>query len=237
MFLHFEFWHILGNMLWLLFLGKIFLMFIDPKKMFAVYILGGLSGALFFVAAYNFFPALIFYKDNAVALGASAAVTAIVISICVYQPNFEIKPFGVFQLKIKWLIPFLIITDLISIPNGNAGGHIAHLGGAVFGIIFAISLSKGRDITRWFNKIIDNILPYFNRNRKPVMKVTYNTTKQNININADFVSKPKSDLTHNRAIENEQTEMDRILDKISATGYDSLTKEEKDFLAKFSDKK
>jgi len=234
MFLHQEFWHILGNMLWLFFLGKIFLMFIDRKKMFGVYILGGLSGAILYILAFNIFPVFDEVKYYSMALGASASVTAIVIAICAFQPNYIILPFNLFQLKIKWLIPIFVLTDIVSIPNGNAGGHIAHLGGAIFGFLFAINLVNGKDITRFFNKFIDNIIPFFNRNKKPVMKVTYNVKKQTIN--PDIYTKPKSDLEYNRAKVNEQTEMDRILDKISKSGYESLTQTEKDFLNKFSDK-
>ncbi len=236
MFLHQDFWHILGNMLWLFFLGRLFLMFIDAKKMFAVYILGGLSGAFFYILAFNIFPVFGTVKEVSIALGASASVTAVVMAICVYKPNFEIRLFGIFPLRLKWFIPIFILTDLISIPDGNAGGHIAHLGGAAYGIIFAIQLIRAKDITSSFNNFIDRIVSFFATKRKPVMKVTFNAKKSNFVNNTGVSNKVQKPNEVTRTNVEDNAEMDRILDKISKTGYNSLTQTEKDFLMTFSNK-
>jgi membrane associated rhomboid family serine protease len=237
MFLHEGFWHILGNMLWLYFLGTIFLFFIDQKKLFAVYILGGLSGAALYILAYNVFPVFKEVREYSVALGASASVSAIVIAISTYQPNYEIRPFGIFTLKLKWLAIIFVLVDLISIPKGNAGGHIAHLGGALYGFYFAMQLSKGRDVTKSFNKVIDICVSLFSGNKNPKMKVEYNSKKENFKYETTSSNIPKSDSEYNKTKSDEQNEIDRILDKISKFGYDSLSSKEKEFLFKFSNKK
>jgi len=236
MFLHEDFWHIIGNMLWLFFLGRIFLLFIDQKKLFGVYIIGGLSGAVLYILAYNVFPAFSEAKYAAVALGASASVTAIVFAISSYKPNYEIRPFGLFTMKIKWLIVLFILQDLIGIPKGNAGGHIAHLGGAAFGYFFALQLSKGKDITKGFNNFIDKVVTLFSGNRKSNMKIAYSRKKDFFSTENTTTQKPKSDMEFNKTKSDEQNEIDRILDKISKSGYDSLSSKEKDFLFKFSKK-
>ncbi len=237
MFLHEGFWHLAGNMLWLFFLGNVFLLFIDKKKFFATYILGGLSGAALYILAYNIFPVFNESKYFAVALGASASVTAIVIAISTYQPNFTIRPFGIFNLKLKWLALFFILYDLLSISGDNPGGHIAHLGGALFGIYFSSRLSKGKDITRGFNRMIDNIVSFFSGRKIPKMKVEYSKTKKNKKTQSQNDNIPKSDYEYNKAKADEQNEIDRILDKISKFGYDALSAKEKEFLFKFSNKK
>lgn len=230
-FLHVDFWHILGNMLWLFFLGRVFLMFIDQKKFFANYILGGLSGAALYILAFNIFPVFSDAAANSIpALGASASVTAIVIGIAVYKPDYSINFFGILPIKLKWIAVFFIIYDLISIPGNNAGGHIAHLGGAGFGLFFALQLKKGQDITKGFNKFMDNVVSFFKS--EPKMKVTYK--KENFKQRKNEV--PKSDLEYNKAKSDKQAEVDRILDKISKHGYDSLSKKEKEFLFRISGK-
>jgi len=237
MFLHEGFWHILGNMLWLYFMGMIFLFFIDQKKLFAVYILGGLCGAALYFIAYNIFPVFKEVRDYSIALGASASVSAIVIAISVFKPDYEIRPFGVFTLKLKWLAVIFVISDLISIPNGNAGGHIAHLGGALFGFIFAYQLNKGKDITKGFNSFIDSVVSFFSGSKKAKMTVTYNRKNEQFNNTSTSSNVPKSDMDFNKAKSDEQSEVDRILDKISKYGYDSLSQKDKDFLFRFSNKK
>lgn len=234
MFLHESFWHILGNMLWLFFLGNVFLLFIDKKKFFATYILGGLSGAALYILAYNIFPVFSDSKYYAIALGASASVTAIVIAISTFQPDFNIRPFGLFNLKLKWLAIFFVLYDLLSITDGNAGGHIAHIGGAIFGFYFSTQLSKGKDVTKGFNRLIDNFVTFFSGNKKPKMKEEYNKNRKKKQNNSSDI--PKSDYEYNKAKADEQNEVDRILDKISKYGYDSLSSKEKDFLFKFSKK-
>ncbi len=221
MFLHEGLMHFLGNMLWLYFLGTIFIQFIDEKKLIAVYIIGGLSGAALYIFVYNLAPLFLLTKIDSVAIGASGAISAIVIAISVYKPNFTIRPFGFFDLKLKWLAVIFIAIDIISLWGENTGGHVAHLGGAAYGFIFGYKLTKNNDITEWFTSLFTNI----SKKKKPKMKVKYNN------------SIPRSDYEYNKDKADMQEEMDRILDKISQKGYKSLTNREKNFLFRFSDKK
>ncbi|MCQ2973814.1 MAG: rhomboid family intramembrane serine protease [Bacteroidales bacterium] len=243
MFLHTDFWHIFGNMLWLFFLGRIFIDFLDGRQLFAVYFLGGLTGALFFVGAYNLFPVFQPVIDNTVALGASAAVSAIVIAICVYKPNYDIYFFALLKVSLKWLAIIYIIFDLLSIPKENPGGHIAHIGGAAFGACFAICLKNGKDITRWFCSMIDAIIGFFSNlffsDKKPKMKVSYRANMNNNNkkkySNETYIdTTPLTDEEFNQQKASDQQRMDKILEKISQSGYDYLTQDEKDFLFKMS---
>lgn len=236
MFLHTGFLHILGNMLWLYFLGKVFLEVFDGRRLFAVYILGGLSGALFYVAAYNLFPAFASSLPVSCCLGASAAVSAVVIAVCVSRPQLQLYFFGILPVALKWLGIIYVVIDLLSIAGNNPGGHISHLGGAAFGAIFALCLKNGTDITRWFCSITDSIVSFFGgfgSNHKPKMKVSYRTKGTNVEYTE---AKTVSDEEFNQRKHDETEQIDRILEKISKSGYDNLTKEEKDFLFKASRK-
>lgn len=229
MFTHFGFWHLLGNMLWLYFMGQMFLMVFDNKQLFGTYILGGLSGALLYILCYNVFPVFSQTVTASTCVGASAAVTAIVIAICVMRPNMEIRIFGIIPMTLKWLGILYVVFDVLQITGDNSGGHIAHLGGAIFGALFAWQYSNGKDLTKGFNNLMDKIvtlLPSANQSgKKRKMRVVYNDTNHSAS-NSDF----------NRTSAENQRRMDEILDKISQSGYQSLTKEEKEFLFKMGRK-
>ena len=229
MFTHFGFWHLLGNMLWLYFMGQMFLMVFDNKQLFGTYILGGLSGALLYILCYNVFPVFSQAVTASTCVGASAAVTAIVIAICVMRPNMEIRIFGIIPMTLKWLGILYVVFDVLQITGSNSGGHIAHLGGAIFGALFAWQYSNGKDLTKGFNNLMDKIvtlLPSANQSgKKRKMRVVYNDTNHSAS-NSDF----------NRTSAENQRRMDEILDKISQSGYQSLTKEEKEFLFKMGRK-
>ena len=229
MFTHFGFWHLLGNMLWLYFMGQMFLMVFDNKQLFGTYILGGLSGALLYILCYNVFPVFSQAVAASTCVGASAAVTAIVIAICVMRPNMEIRIFGIIPMTLKWLGILYVVFDVLQITGDNSGGHIAHLGGAIFGALFAWQYSNGKDLTKGFNNLMDKIvtlLPSANQSgKKHKMRVVYNDTNHSAS-NSDF----------NRTSAENQRRMDEILDKISQSGYQSLTKEEKEFLFKMGRK-
>ena len=217
MFLHYDLLHILFNMLWLFWFGKIFLEYLNAKKLLSVYLLGGLSGGLFYVLAYNLFPAFAESVPMSIALGASAAVLAIVMAISFYVPNYTIRLLFIGPVKLKYIALATIIIDILSIRSGNAGGHLAHLGGALFGFVFATQLSKGRDLSRGFNRVADSLASLFRSRRG--MRVKYKRSTRN-----------ETDMEYNARKASEQQEIDRILDKISKGGYESLTREEKDAL-------
>lgn len=223
MFLHYDFFHILFNMLWLYWFGKIFLEYLNAKKLYAVYLLGGLSGGLVYVLAYNLFPAFSESVKESVALGASAAVLAIVIAISVYVPNYRLYLMFIGPVKLKYIALVTILIDILSIPSNNAGGHLAHIGGAMFGLLFAVRLKQGKDISKGFNRMMDSIFARFKR--RPKMRVEYKKT-----------ARAETDMEYNARKAAEQKEIDRILEKISKGGYGALSKEEKDTLFRSSKK-
>jgi membrane associated rhomboid family serine protease len=223
MFLHFEFLHILFNLLWLFWFGRIFLHYLNNKQLITTYIVGGLAGALLFILSYNLFPGLREHAQFARALGASASVSAIVIAISVYAPNYNVYIPLIGPVKIKYIALIFIVLDVLQIASANAGGHIAHLGGAIYGYLFAIRLKQGKDIGNIFGKLGDSIAVLFKR--KPNMKVSYRSQAKNTD-----------DLEYNRSKAEYQKEIDRILDKIAKSGYDSLSKGEKETLFKMSNR-
>ena len=216
MFLHFNFLHILFNVLWLYWMGKIFLFYFDEKKLLGVYLLGGLAGGLFFVLAYNLFPAFTNVIGFARLLGASASVLAIIAAVATYAPNHTINLLFIGQIKMKHLALFSIALYVIGIASSNAGGNLAHLGGAAFGFIFALQYSKGHDWTKLITRFMDGIVKLTRPKQR--IKVTYRSNNDNIE--------------YNRQKNLKQEEINRVLDKISKSGYDSLTKEEKELLFK-----
>ena len=226
MFLHYDFLHILFNMLWLFWFGKIFLEFLSSKQMLNVYILGGISGAILYILAFNVFPAFKPMLPVSYALGASASVYAIVVAISAYAQDYSITLMFIGRVKIKYIAIFVIVLDILSIAGSNAGGHIAHLGGALFGYLFAVQVKKGSDLTKGFGGFMDGLAAWFKP--KPKMRVTENKFKK---------KKPSTDREYNQQKAADQGEMDRILGKISKSGYNSLSKKEKETLFKMSKKK
>jgi membrane associated rhomboid family serine protease len=222
MFLHYDFFHILFNMLWLYWFGKIFLEYLNPKKLISVYLIGGFAGGLVYVLAFNLFPAFQESLSQSVALGASAAVLAIVVAISFYVPDYTIQLLFLGPVKLKYIALVTIFIDIVSIPSGNAGGHLAHLGGAFFGFLYATQLRQGKDISKGFSRLMDNLFSLFKR--RPEMKVKYKRPS----------GKPETDLEYNARRAAEQRSIDQILDKIARNGYEGLSKEEKETLFKSS---
>jgi hypothetical protein len=216
-------------MLWLYWFGQIFLQYLEPKKLLSIYILGGISGALLYIATFNLLPAFQGVISASYALGASAAVYAIVVAISAFVPDYSLGLLFIGRVKLKYIALFVVILDILSIPRGNAGGHIAHLGGAMYGYIFALRMKKGKDITKGFSSVMDYLVSLFKPS--PKLKVSSNNfkTKQKPGSGPTY-SKTASDLDFNKKKLDEQAEIDRILDKISKYGYDALSKEEKNTL-------
>ena len=211
MFLHNGFLHLLFNMVWLHFGGKIFLQYLKPKQLLSTYILGGVSGGLLFVIAYNYIPALQAYSFGALAMGASASVLAIIVAIATYTPNYSVQfPFIGF-VKLKHIAVFSVALDIISIPKGNTGGHIAHIGGALFGYIYIKQMRKGNDFSKGFSSFLERLINTF----KPKSKLK------------TVHKRAKSDYDFNKEKSAKQKEIDIILEKIANSGYESLSKEEK----------
>ncbi len=215
MFTHTGFLHILFNLLGLYWFGKIFLYRLDGEKLLSVYLLGGLAGAAFYIAAYNFFPA--FENVSGLLLGASASVYAILVAVAVYDPNMELHLSFIGTFRLKYVALFYVLLSVISISVSNPGGNIAHLGGAAWGWFFISQLGKGRDMGSWIEKLINGLARLFKPKNK--LKVSYKQATRN-------------DYEYNRMKNAEQEEINRILEKIAKSGYDSLTKSEKELLFK-----
>lgn len=211
--------HIFWNMLLLYFSGRIFLNLFGSRRFITVYFLGVIFGGLLFLLSYNVFPALL--NTNTALIGASAGVTAILIFICAYIPDQEVRVIF-FNLKLWQLGVFVVLVDLVQIPyGGNAGGHLAHLGGAILGYVYARQLLNGKDIGEGFSKFLEGFGNLFTRQeKKGPLKTVYRKEKVG--------TKPK--VNYDR--ESHQRKIDTILDKISKSGYESLSKDEKDFLFK-----
>ncbi len=222
MFLHTNFWHILFNLIWLFMFGRIFLSFLSERQLLSTYILGGLSGALLFILLFNIFPGLKSLPDEM--LGASAGVMAVAMAICFHKPNFSVYVPLIGPVKLKYIAVFFIVTDIMQIASYNAGGHIAHLGGVIYGYFFVQQYHKGKNPGRRINNVLDNIAALFKQRRKR-MKVSY---KRDV--------KDMSDMEYNKYKAQAQEDVDRILDKIAKSGYDSLTKKEKETLFRMGNK-
>lgn len=211
MFFHTGFWHILGNMLWLYFIGTILNDFLPDRRIYHVFLGGGLFGGLLYLISYNVFPVFNEHLALSRLLGASGGVLAIVTATATLVPHYTLRPFNLFNIEMRWIALISIVLDLMAIPQGNPGGHIAHLGGALFGFLYIRTIQGGIRLPRFS-------LP--NLSGKPderVLKERYQK-KQKKNGN-----KPR------------QEEVDAILDKISQSGYDSLSSEEKDLLFRASE--
>lgn len=218
-FFHVGFGHLFWNMLLIYFVGRIFLNLFDAKRFLNVYLLGVIMGGLFFILGYNIFPA--FFNVNAYLIGASAGASAILIFICAYIPNQEVRLIF-FNVKLWYIGAFVVLMDLIQLPaSGNAGGHLAHLGGALLGYWYARQLVNGTDIGAGFSRFLDAMVNLFKRSeRKGPLKTVYNSKKGR----SATSTKAQYDKQSN------QKKIDAILDKISKSGYESLSKTEKDFL-------
>ena len=223
MFLHTSFWHILFNMLWLYWFGKIFTQYLSQRQLLSTYILGGIGGGLLYILTFNIFPVFAESLPLARALGASASVMGIVMAISLYVPNFTINMIFFGKVKIFYLALALFIIDFFMIRHGNAGGHIAHIGGAIYGFFYIYYLKRGRDFSK--------IWPRFN------LKWSNSSTRKRKKPEFTRTKRAVSDDDYNQKRAHDQKKVDLILDKISKSGYDSLTKEEKAILFDSSHKK
>ncbi len=215
MFFHWEFLHLLFNMLWLYWMGAIILEYLGAKKLFGLYIMGGLFGALAYVVAFNTFPIFAQSVNFSFALGASASVLAITVAAATLLPDYPISLILIGNVALKWIAAISVLLDVINISGENAGGHIAHLGGALFGFIYIKSLQRGTNLTKWLEVLSDRL-----SGKRGKMTVAYKRKKSD----EDFA-------LHKKAT---QEQMDDILDKISKSGYGSLSQSEKDFLFRIS---
>lgn len=221
MFLHEGFWHILWNMLYLYWFGRIIGDFIGDNKIFPLYLLGGLAGGLAFFVASNLLP--FFGASQYFALGASGAVMAIVMASGVLAPDYQMKLLFIGYVKLKYIVAVILLLDLLFIANNiNTGGHFAHLGGAAFGWYFIISLRNGNDLSIPINSAIDKFNDWLSSSNKQRPKSPLRSVKGGRGKSSSSGKPNRSD--------DLQAKVDEILDKIRKTGYESLTDEEKEIL-------
>ena len=209
MFVHEDLFHLLINLCWLYFGGNIFTKYLRNKELVSTYIMGGIVGALVYIISFNVFPVFEDVKMDSLAIGSSASVLAILFAVTTHIPNFPINIILINRMKLKHIAIMAILIDILSIPNGNAGGHLAHLGGALYGFLYIYC--KKRNINT--NYMVDKIIYSFKK-KDPIFSY----------------SRKENDYEYNSRKNEEQKKTNKILDKISKSGYNSLSKEEKEFL-------
>lgn len=227
MFMHRDLIHLIFNLLALYWFGKIFIDYFSQKQLVGLYILGGIGGAIFYLIAYNITNTFQYNIFFSYLIGASASVMAIIFALVRYIPDEEINLALIGPVKLKYLGIGMLILDIIGTTSGNAGGSIAHIGGAVTGYLFGhLMVNSGKDITEPINKLITWVNDFFKRNKKPKFTIHKNTSKTDEEWNIE---------NNNRKRKNNE-EIDRILDKIKKTGYANLSDEEKKKLFDLSNK-
>jgi len=221
MFVHEGFRHIFGNMLMFYFFGRYLEQFLGSRKLLSTYFLGGIAGWILYALGYNFIP-MFKAMGHGPMWGASAAVIATVVAAATHSPNMKINLILI-QVEFKYIAALIVIGDFLSLKSGiNSGGHLGHLGGAIYGFLMIKQLQKGLDINAWLETLLDRIANL--GSKKPRMRVVYKKSK----------AATQSDEDYNYSKAQAQQKIDRILEKISVAGYDSLTNAEKAFLNKYS---
>ncbi|EGV44318.1 rhomboid family intramembrane serine protease [Bizionia argentinensis JUB59] len=227
-FVHYDFWHFFFNMIWLYFIGGMFTNMFSTKMGLNIYFLGAISGGVLFLLGYNLFPSL--FQSPTRLVGASAAIRALLIFLCAYMPSMDVK-FFTFNFKLWYIGAAIVAFDVLGVItgindpiNGNAGGNLAHLGGAILGYLYAKQLLQGKDIGKGFEKLMDQVAGWFKKSKKSPLKTVY----KNKNKSSKVAGYSKEEFGEF----NNQKKIDLILDKISKSGYDGLTKAEKEFLFK-----
>lgn len=216
-FLHNDFLHLFFNMLWLFFVGRLFLTFFTQKQFFGLYVLASVFAGLVFIGSYQVIPIL--QGSVAPMVGASGAIMAILVATAVYAPQYQVRLMLIGTVRLWHIAGVFIVLDLIDVSVSNSGGHIAHLSGALFGFTYIKLLQNGTDLSKAVSVIIDFFANLFkSRKSTPFKKVYRNPAPQQ----TSTASKPVRDLT--------QRQIDEILDKISRSGYESLTNAEREFL-------
>ena len=228
MFLHAGTWHLIWNMLLLYWFGRIVGDFLGDERMLPLYILGGLAGGLFYIGFEYFLPGS---GNGSFAMGASAAVMCMLLTAAMVSPDYHLHLLLIGPVKLKWIAIAMLFFDLVGTAgNVNTGGHFAHLGGALFGIVYVTRLHSGQDLTSGLQKFFD----FLNNRQDPIkpaptkkaaMSVVYHKGKES---NKRDLEVPETDSFQQR--------LDTILDKINDKGFDNLSDEEKDFLSQASKK-
>lgn len=217
-FLHAGFFHLLSNMLIFMFAGRIFREYLGDAKLLATYFIGGFCGGLMFILAMQIFP--LFKESTPVLVGASASVMAILVGIGTLLPNYTVHLLFLGPVRLIYIVVFLALVDVLSLAGSNAGGHFAHLGGAIWGFTYIRALNNGNDLAAWFTKSLNWGTDKMKPKQKASVKVSYYNDR--------------GAATKTVRTKVSQEEIDIILDKIAKSGYDSLSQHEKDILFRAS---
>jgi len=216
-FAHFSLWHFLLNMLFLYFSGRMFEQLFDAKRLWYTYLFGGIAGGVLEIIAHAVFPAL--QNTQIVIVGASGSIMAIFMTLAFYRPNLNVMLFGIFPIRLIFLALFFLLSDLISLGTNDGVAHFAHLGGAIFGALSIRNIASKNNIMvvlqNWGDTIVKSISSLFKSSPKKPKR---------------FNPRMKTDEEYNLEKKSKQEKIDQILDKISKSGYESLTRQEKDFL-------
>ncbi len=223
-FSHFEFMHFLFNMLFLFFAGQLYEQLFGGKKLLNIYILGGIAGGILEIVAHELFPAL--SNSQSIVVGASGSIMAIFIAAAMYRPNTKIMLFGILPVRIIVLAGAYFIYDLLSLGMPDGTAHFAHIGGGIIGVISVKTMDKPNNILTRFARFTDKIFAIFKRD----------FFKKKNTLNVERGGRPLSDEEFIARKKENQAKTDAILDKISKSGYESLTSKEKEFLFKQSNK-
>lgn len=215
MFLHEGLFHILFNMLALFWFGKIFLYEYSEKQLTGLYLIGGFMSALLYLLAYNIFPLFQDVRESSVLMGASGSIMAVIVASAMKFPNIDLRFLLIGKIKLKYIALASVLISVFGVAGNNAGGEIAHLGGALCGYIFVVSLQRGRDLTKGINRFLDRFHDLFAG------------SKRNVRVKSAFAGKRMTDSEYNMNKAQKLRDIDRILDKIKKSGYESLSPEEK----------
>jgi hypothetical protein len=195
-------------------MGQVFLGYFDQGKLVAIYLMGGTIGGLFYVVGYNSFPVFSHIVIDSRLLGASASVIAIVAALAMHAPNHTLHLMFIGPVKMKYIALFSVLMSVIGISSTNAGGNLAHLGGAFWGMIYVLQLRRGIDMGKGISRLNSGVKKMF-------------APRQNVKLS---YRKPVDDIEYNRMKNQDKAHMNEILEKISKSGYDSLSREEKEIL-------
>lgn len=216
MMVHKAFFHLFFNMLCLYWFGKVFLMQHTEKQLVGLYVLGGLFGGILYALSYNFFPLYADVRHYSTLIGASASVMAVIVASAMQMPNMQMRVLLIGNVSLKYIALATVLLSFLGITSENAGGELAHLGGALAGYLFIVFLRRGSDLTDWFSRVVGWLVGLFKPSRRKKAKFHY--------------KRPVSDAEYNQQKSSHNEQIDLILDKIKRSGYESLTRDEKEIL-------
>ena len=223
-FFHAGIWHIIFNLIMFNFATKVFMTYFTQKQLLGLYISGGLFAGIIYLICYNILPALI--GTSASVIGASASVMAILFAVATYAPMMQLRLLIIGNVKLWHIAIVFLVIDFLQLSSTNTGGHLAHLGGALFGYIFTTQLKRGLDLTNWFTSIVVFFQTATDKKKRTPFK----------KVHRNFKPAPKPQPSKIIKKDSTQQQIDAILDKISKSGYDSLSKDEKEFLFRAGNK-